>query len=78
MKYRPHGFRSSMRDWIAETTQTPHDIAEMMIGHVTGNTVERAYKRTDFLDLRRVLHERWANHLTAQAVEIVRIAHERI
>jgi integrase len=67
MAYRPHGFRSSFRDWIAETTQTPNDIAEIAIGHVGGGTIERSYKRTDFLEQRRELHEQWAQHLTATA-----------
>jgi integrase len=56
---RPHGFRSSFRDWTAEATQTPHDVAETCLGHTTGGTVERAYRRTDFLEQRRTLMERW-------------------
>ncbi|NVK48038.1 MAG: integrase arm-type DNA-binding domain-containing protein [Rhodobacteraceae bacterium] len=73
MDYRPHGFRSSFRDWIAESTNTPHDVAETAIGHTVGGAVERAYKRTDFLEQRRALHERWAGYLTAQADNVVRI-----
>jgi integrase len=57
---RPHGFRSSFRDWTAEATQTPHDVAETCLGHTTGGTVERAYRRTDFIEQRRALMERWA------------------
>lgn len=60
---RPHGFRSSFRDWTAETTQTPHDVAETCLGHSTGGTVERAYRRTDFLEQRQVLMPRWSNYL---------------
>ena len=60
MVERPHGFRSSFRDWVAETTNTPHDVAETALGHVTGGAVERSYRRTDFLEQRRVLMERWA------------------
>jgi integrase len=63
LKYRPHGFRSSFRDWIAEATNTPHDVAETAIGHTVGGAVERAYKRTDFLEQRRALHERWAQFI---------------
>lgn len=63
LDYRPHGFRSSLRDWIAETTDTPYDIAEATLGHVVGGKVERAYRRTDFLEQRRKLLERWANHV---------------
>lgn len=66
---RPHGFRSSLRDWIAEVTETPHDVAETMLGHVVGGAVERAYRRTDFLEQRRVLMERWAQHVTGQRDE---------
>ncbi|MFZ3580765.1 tyrosine-type recombinase/integrase [Loktanella sp. DJP18] len=60
---RPHGFRSSFRDWTAEATQTPHEVAETCLGHTTGGTVERAYRRTDFLEQRQALMERWANVL---------------
>jgi integrase len=63
MDARPHGFRSSLRDWIAETTDTPHDIAETCLGHTVGGAVERAYRRTDFLEQRRALMERWAKHV---------------
>ncbi|WP_417274040.1 tyrosine-type recombinase/integrase [Celeribacter halophilus] len=73
LTYRPHGFRSSFRDWIAEATNTPHDVAETAIGHTVGGAVERAYKRTDFLEQRCALHERWAGYLTAKADNVVRI-----
>jgi integrase len=63
---RPHGFRSSLRDWIAETTDTPHEVAETVLGHVVGGSVERAYRRTDFLEQRRALMGRWAKHVTHQ------------
>ncbi len=78
MEARPHGFRSSFRDWVAETTNTPYDVAEAALGHVTGGTVERAYRRTDFLDQRRVLMEQWAKlcvianrsaHITGESCE---------
>lgn len=66
LEYRPHGFRSSLRDWIAETTTTPHEIAETVLAHTVGGKVERSYRRTDFLDQRRVLMESWAQHVTGQ------------
>lgn len=61
---RPHGFRSSLRDWLAEATDAPREIAEMMIGHSTGNASEKAYRRTDYLEQRRRLAKRWAAHVT--------------
>lgn len=70
---RPHGFRSSLRDWIAEATDTPHDIAETVLGHVAGGAVERAYRRTDFLEQRRVLLERWATHVTGQNGQVLQM-----
>lgn len=71
MKERPHGFRSSLRVWLAEATDTPHDVAEMMLAHVAGTSVERAYRRTDYLDRRRVLLEKWAHHVTSASDTIV-------
>lgn len=70
---RPHGFRSSLRDWIAETTDTPHDVAETMLGHTVGGAVERAYRRTDFLEQRRVLMERWADHVLKGTGQVLRL-----
>lgn len=61
---RPHGFRSSLRDWIAETTTTPFEVAETVLGHVVGGSTERAYRRTDYIDQRRALMERWSDFVT--------------
>jgi integrase len=66
MEARPHGFRSSLRDWLAETTDAPHEVAETMLGHTVGGSVERAYRRTDYIEQRRVLVERWARHVTGR------------
>lgn len=63
LEARPHGFRSSFRDWCAEATNTPREVAETALGHVSGGSVERAYRRTDYLEQRRALMERWARHL---------------
>lgn len=60
---RPHGFRSSFRTWCAEATDTPREIAETCLAHSTAGKVEAAYRRTDFLERRRVLMERWASHI---------------
>lgn len=60
---RPHGFRSSLRDWVSETTDAPFEVAETLLAHSVGSTVTRAYLRTDWLDERRNLMERWADHV---------------
>lgn len=66
MAARPHGFRSSLRDWIAETTNTQYEVAETTLGHIIGGKVERAYRRTDYLEQRRKLLELWAAHVTGK------------
>ena len=75
LKERPHGFRSSFRDWCAEATNTPREAAETALGHVSGGSVERAYRRTDFLEQRRALMERWAQFVGVgvQRQKVVRI-----
>ncbi|WP_039762345.1 integrase, partial [Bartonella queenslandensis] len=49
----PHGFRSSLRNWLAETTDAPYEVAETILSHTVGGKVERAYRRTDYLEQRR-------------------------
>ena len=71
MEARPHGFRSSLRDWLAEATDTPREIAETVLGHSVGGLVERAYRRTDFLDQRRIVMERWAEFVTGGTGRVV-------
>jgi len=55
-----HGFRSTFRDWAAETTQFPAEVAEMALAHTIASKVERAYRRGDLFDKRRKLMEAWA------------------
>ncbi len=74
LEARPHGFRSSFRTWCAEATDAPREVAEAALAHKTGTSVERAYRRTDFLEQRRALMERWADHVTGGTGEVVRLA----
>jgi integrase len=55
-----HGFRSSFRDWAAERTAFPAEIAEMALAHAVGSAVEQAYRRSDMFQKRRQLAEAWA------------------
>ena len=64
LEARPHGFRTSFRTWCAEATDTPREIAETALSHISGGTVELAYRRTDYLDRCRALMEIWAAHVT--------------
>jgi integrase len=54
-----HGFRSTFRDWAAETAK-PADIAEAALAHVVGDKTVAAYQRGDLLDRRRRLMAQWA------------------
>ena len=55
-----HGFRSTFRDWAAETTGYPNHIVEMALAHTIGNAVEKAYRRGDLLEKRKRLMQDWA------------------
>jgi len=55
-----HGFRSTFRDWVAEATDYPNEVAEMALAHTVGNKVEAAYRRGDLFDKRRGIMEDWA------------------
>jgi integrase len=56
----PHGFRSTFRDWAAERTNYPRDMAEMALAHTIGNKVEEAYRRGDMFEKRRRMMADWA------------------
>ena len=61
--YTAHGFRSSFRDWAAETTSYPREVAEAALAHVIENRVEAAYRRGDLLTKRRELMDAWSTFL---------------
>lgn len=56
----PHGMRSSFRDWAAEATHYPGEMAEMALAHTVGNKVEAAYRRGDMFEKRRQMMADWA------------------
>ncbi len=55
-----HGFRSCFRDWCAEATAHPREVAEQALAHALPDKVEAAYRRGDMLEKRRRLMEEWA------------------
>lgn len=55
-----HGFRSTFRDWAAETTGYPGEVVEMALAHAVGDKVEAAYRRGDLFEKRRRLMVDWA------------------
>ncbi|WP_134679523.1 tyrosine-type recombinase/integrase [Paracoccus ravus] len=61
----PHGLRSTFRDWAAERTDYPRDMAEIALAHTVGSDVERAYRRGDQMEKRRAMMADWAMFLGA-------------
>ena len=59
----PHGFRSSFRDWTAEKTDHPREVAEAALAHKVRNPIEAAYRRTDLFERRRRLMDDWTAYL---------------
>jgi integrase len=57
-----HGLRSSFKSWTIER-ELSRELAEMALGHVVGNDVERAYQRGDALEPRRKLMQTWGDYL---------------
>jgi integrase len=55
-----HGFRSTFRDWAAECTNFPREVAEAALAHVVDDKVEAAYRRGDLFEKRRRLMDAWA------------------
>jgi integrase len=55
-----HGFRSTFRDWAAERTGFPAEVAEMALAHAVGDKVEAAYRRGDLFEKRRQIMAAWA------------------
>lgn len=59
----PHGFRSTFRDWTAERTAYPRDVAEMALAHTIPDKVEAAYRRGDLFDKRTKMMADWAKFI---------------
>ena len=58
----PHGFRSSFRDWVAETTDFPPELAEAALAHVIADKTVAAYQRGTMLEKRRALMDEWGQY----------------
>jgi integrase len=75
----PHGFRSSFRDWVAERTTYPNELAEMALAHTIESKAEAAYRRGDMLDKRRRMMEDWSDFLSRpeRPAEVVNLDERR-
>jgi len=69
-----HGFRSTFRDWAAETTAFPNHVVEMALAHKINDKVEAAYRRGDLFIKRRVLMMAWADYCSRAPTVVARLA----
>ncbi len=60
----PHGLRSTFRDWVAERTNYPGEMAEVALAHQISSAVEASYRRGDMIEKRRGMMAAWAAFLT--------------
>jgi integrase len=75
-----HGLRSSFRDWAAERTSFPREVAELALAHSIPNAVEAAYRRGDLFEKRRKLMDAWAAYcakIETDAGKVVALARAR-
>ncbi len=70
---RPHGFRTSFRTWAQDTEVCTFDVAETVLAHKVGGKVERSYARSDLLDRRMIVMQKWADHVTGQTAQVVQL-----
>jgi integrase len=67
-----HGFRSSFRDWCAESARADRELAEAALAHKVGG-VEGAYFRSDLFDRRRDLMDAWGSYACGKDGKVVRM-----
>lgn len=69
-----HGLRATFRSWCSDVNQ-PRELAEEALSHRFGDAVEMAYVRTDALERRGRLMQKWANYLAgSEGAKVVQIA----
>jgi integrase len=71
-----HGFRSTFRDWSAERTNYPNEVAEMALAHTIPSGAERAYRRGDLIEKRARMMADWAKFCSrpAEPAQVVPIS----
>ena len=63
----PHGFRSAFKDWAAEGG-VRDEVSEAALGHTDRDKVRAAYRRTRFLEERKMVMERWSEFVCGNMV----------
>lgn len=61
-----HGMRSTFRDWAADQTAYPREVAEQALAHTNKDKTEAAYRRSDMLEQRARMMRDWSAYCTQQ------------
>lgn len=77
-QYVPHGFRSTFRDWAAETTSFANETLELALAHTIKDKAEAAYRRQDQLEKRVALMEQWARYVKADPATAVILTMQKV
>lgn len=64
-----NGFRSTFRQWAAECSTHPREVAEHALAHRLPDKVEAAYQRGTMLEKRKALMSDWVATSTARRAE---------
>jgi len=64
-----HGIRTTMSTYLNEQGELP-DVIEAALAHKDGNKVRAAYNRTDYLEARVGMIQRWSDYLDQKAIEV--------
>ena len=67
-----HGFRSTFRDWAAESAHADRAVAEAALAHRVAG-VEGAYFRSDLFERRRELMDAWGRYVNGTAGDVVEL-----
>lgn len=57
-----HGMRSAFRDWAAEASTYPREVAEVALAHRNPDRVEAAYRRSDLFEQRTRMMGDWESY----------------
>jgi len=70
-KVTVHGMRSAFRDWAGETNAAERVVIEMSLAHQLRDKAEKAYYRSNEIDRRRVLLDKWSAFLANSLSTVV-------
>ncbi|EEA95380.1 site-specific integrase [Pseudovibrio sp. JE062] len=66
-----HGFRTTFRTWAQERTSIAREVVEKALAHTIRDKAEAAYARSDLLEKRRDLMERWNTHVHQSGAKVI-------